>query len=549
MKCSVAVREGLTMRLIDCTLRDGGYHNSWNFSKKFAEETIQNLVSSGVTNIEAGFRKPKILWKKSEGIFANLDSVNLQSLEIPEVAKIGVMINASDYMQGSRLSLDLIKDSFAHTEPVLNFVRVASDREDIANLKTVKLYLETLGYEVHLNLMKINNLISDHSVADSTDQVLEDIVSLNFSHVTLADTYGVMRQNELRVLIQKFLQVENIELGLHMHNNLGLATANSILGLDLGITMLDSTLSGMGRGPGNLRTEFIVDEISYRTKVNNYDSSKLLDFTAKSYEPLKDHYKWGESAYYNLGARSLVHPSYIQYLTQKDDYSATEILEAINVLGAKSQVHFSEETLSFVLSEQLESSKQENDQDLDLFAGTESVVILGAGETIRNTGQRDFEIVHDGRKEPVVSLTLRPFVDRMLIDAYAVLDPVKYFIDYKIVESHQSIIVTPFSLRKDSKITDLGRIFPFTIKNDCLDFDKTGAVLPFPSSLGYALMVLVASKVSRIKLAGFDGFQESDPRQTQNQTILDLFEEKFGEKHKITFLTPTSYTLRNQASS
>ena len=176
-------------------------------------------------------------------------------------------------------------------------------------------------------------------------------------------------------------------------------------------------------------------------------------------------------------------------------------------------------------------------------------MILGAGETIRNTDQRDFETMHDSGKEPVVSLTLRPIVDRMLIDAYAVLDPVKYFIDYKIVESHQSIIVTPFSLRKDSKMTHLGSIFPFTIKNDCLDFDKTGAVLPFPSSLGYALMVLVASKVSRIKLAGFDGFQEGDPRQAQNQTILDLFEEKFGKKHKITFLTPTSYTLRNQASS
>jgi 4-hydroxy 2-oxovalerate aldolase len=540
------LKEGEEMRLIDCTLRDGGYHNSWNFSKKFAEETIQNLVSSGVTDIEVGFRKPKNLQKKSEGIFANLESVNLQSLEISEKAKIGLMINASDYMQDSRVSLDLVKDSFAHSEPAISFVRVAGDIEDIASLKTLKLYLENLGYEVHLNLMKINNLISDFSVTKSADQVLDDIINLNLRYLTLADTYGVMRQNELRILIQKFLQVENIELGLHMHNNLGLAIANSILGLDLGITMLDSTLSGMGRGPGNLRTEFIVGEISYRERVNTYDSSKLLDFTAKTYEPLKEHYKWGESAYYNLGARSLVHPSYIQYLTQRDDYSATEILEAINVLGARNQVYFSEETLSFVLNDQVEPTKFENIQGLGLFAGAESVVILGAGETIRDFGHEDFEALKDDGKELVVSLTLRPFVDRMLIDAYVVLDPVKYFIDYKIVESHQSIIVAPFNLRKDSTITQLSGLFPFTIKSDCLDFNETGAVLPFPSSLGYALMALAASKVPRIKIAGFDGFQEGDPRQTQNQRILDLFEEKFGERHTITFLTPTSYTLKNQ---
>jgi 4-hydroxy 2-oxovalerate aldolase len=541
------MRERVKMRLIDCTLRDGGYHNSWNFSKKFAEETIQNLVSSGVTDIEVGFRKPENLHKKSEGIFANLESANLQSLEISEEAKIGLMINASDYMRDSHVSLDLVKDSFAHSEPLLSFVRVAGDIEDIAGLKTLKLYLEDLGYEVHLNLMKINNLISNFSLAKFADRVLEDIEALNFRYLTLADTYGVMRQNELRILIQKFLEVKNIELGLHMHNNLGLATANSILGLDLGITMLDSTLSGMGRGPGNLRTEFIVDEISYRTKINTYDSSKLLDFTARTYEPLKDHYKWGESAYYNLGSRSLVHPSYIQYLTQRNDYSATEILDAINVLGARNQVNFSEETLSFVLNDQVEPLKFENNQGLSLFTGAESVVMLGAGETIRDIGHKNFEDLKNDGKEPVVSLTLRPFVDRMLIDAYVVLDPVKYFIDYKIVESHQSIIVTPFNLRRVSKLTQSRDLFPFIIKSDCLDFNEAGAVLPFPSALGYALMALVASKVPRVKLAGFDGFQEGDPRQTQNQRILDLFEEKFGEKHKITFLTPTSYTLKNQS--
>jgi len=534
------------MRLIDCTLRDGGYHNSWNFSKKFAEETIQNLVASGVTNIEIGFRKPKNLQRKSEGIFANLDCSYLQSLDIPEASKIGVMINASDYLQDSHISLDLMKESFAKFEPSINFVRIAGVKEDVSNLKMLKEYLEDLGYEVHLNLMRINTLVSDRPASEPVDQVIEQITSVGFRYLTLADTYGVMRQNELKILIQKFMQIEGLELGLHMHNNLGLATSNSILGLELGISMLDSTLSGMGRGPGNLRTEFIVDEISYRNSANNFDSSRLLDFTAKAYEPLKDHYRWGESAYYNLGARGLVHPSYIQYLTQGDNYSATEILEAINVLGANNQVHFSQETLSFVLNDQVKPLGYERKELSMLLPGVESVLILGAGESIKEIGQEGIESLQESSNEPIFSLTLRPFVDRMLIDAYAILDPVKYFIDYKIVESHQSIIVTPFNLRRDGLSNTSNVLMPFIIKNDCLDFNEAGVVLPFPSSLGYALMILAASNAKSIKLAGFDGFQGGDPRQDQNQTILDLFEEKFGEKHRVSFVTPTSYSLKNQ---
>lgn len=534
------------MRLIDCTLRDGGYHNSWNFSKQFAEETILNLAISGVTDIEVGFRKPKKLQRKSEGIFANLDHTHLQSLDIPEASKIGIMINASDYLQDSRISLDLMKESFARLEPSINFVRIAGDKEDISNLTNIKEYLEDLGYEVHLNLMRINTLVSDRTATESVDQVLEQITSAGFRYLTLADTYGVMRQNELKFLIKKFMQIEGLELGLHMHDNLGLATSNSILGLELGISMLDSTLSGMGRGPGNLRTEFIVDEISYRNSVNNFDSSRLLDFTARTYEPLKDHYRWGESAYYNLGARGLVHPSYIQYLTQGDNYSATEILEAINVLGVNNQVHFSQETLSFVLNDQIKSLDYERKEQMTLFPNVESVLILGAGESIREFGPESIKSLRESSNEPVISLTLRPFVDRMFIDAYVILDPVKYFIDYKIVESHQSTIVTPFNLRRDSLTNPLNVLMPFIIKNDCLDLNEAGIVLPFPSSLGYALMVLAASEVKSIKLAGFDGFKEGDPRQNQNQTILNLFEAKFGEKHRVSFVTPTSYTLKNQ---
>jgi hypothetical protein len=147
--------------------------------------------------------------------------------------------------------------------------------------------------------------------------------------------------------------------------------------------------------------------------------------------------------------------------------------------------------------------------------------------------------------EKLLSLTLRPKVDRMLIDGYIILDPVKYFIDYKIVESHQSAVVTPFNLRDNTGVSTHNYTIPFTVEEDRLDINDNGIILPFPSSLGYALMTLVASGVTQFKLAGFDGFGEGDLRQSQNQTILDLFNDRFGENHQVTFITATTYRVPN----
>lgn len=533
------------MRIIDCTLRDGGYHNGWNFSKKFAEETLETLISSGISDIEIGFRKPLDMTLDSEGIFANINPNLLEELAISSQAAVGVMINVSDYISESTFNMNLLKTSFPYSEPKLKFVRLAGGIEHLSFLSEPKKYLEDLGYEVHLNLMRINNLFSDGKLLSNAGTILRGLNGSDFGYLTLADTYGVIRPNQLKTLIEECLQNLNAEIGLHMHNNLGLATSNSMLGLDLGVSMLDSTLTGMGRGPGNLRTEFIVGEISERAARTGYDLQKLLAFTAKTYEPLKDFYKWGENSYYYLGAQNMIHPTYIQYLTQKNDYSAEEIIEAISNLGAKNEIHFSEESLNFVIQQQNASKLYVTKESATPFLGVSTVTILGAGDTLKDMTPGDHRQLKLMSGEKLLSLTLRPKVDRMLIDGYIILDPVKYFIDYKIVESHQSAVVTPFNLRDNTGVSTHNYTIPFTVEEDRLDINDNGIILPFPSSLGYALMTLVASGVTQFKLAGFDGFGEGDLRQSQNQTILDLFNDRFGENHQVTFITATTYRVPN----
>ena len=531
------------MRLIDCTLRDGGYHNNWNFSQKFAEETFRALAASGILDIEIGFRKPAGLTSDTEGIFANLNFDLLKELNIPKNSVVGLMINASDFISASKFDMDLLKESFPFPESKLNFVRLACGIDEIESLPDAKKYLEGLGYEVHLNLMQANRLLSVENNTDSTDSILEQITRMGFRFLTLADTYGVIRENQLKNLIEKCLQNIDVNLGLHLHNNIGLATSNSLVGLNLGVAMLDSTITGMGRGPGNLRTEFITNEISHRDSTVTYDSKSLLAFAARKYEPLKEKYKWGENSYYFLGAEALIHPSYVQYLTQKNDYSAEEIIEAISILGKENRIRFSEQALTYVFTEKIDLRSDNSKSLPESFNNMKSVIILGAGESVQNISEGELRQLIEEQGDPLLSLTLRPPVSRMLIDAYLVLDPVKFFIDYKLLESHQSLVITPNYLRREGVTSPLHHVLPFGLEENCLDFRDGRIVLPFPSSLGYALMCLVGSGVLNIKLAGFDGFEESDSRQIQNQTVLNLFCEKFGKTHRITFLTPTSYTL------
>jgi 4-hydroxy 2-oxovalerate aldolase len=531
------------VKLIDCTLRDGGYHNFWNFSQKFAEETIRTLFSAGVNDIEIGFRKPKSKEKPKEGIFANLDLERLNAIKIPEGTNIGIMLNAADYMNESRIDMKLIEESFSNKEHNLKFIRIAADKEDIPKLVEVKNYLESLGYEFHLNLMRINTLFNDDSFSRVGESTLEEIFKLEIENLTLADTYGIIRGNELTQLITKVKEIGEINLGLHMHNNLGLATSNSMLGLEAGISMLDSTLTGMGRGPGNLRTEFIVDEIAYLDKSVKYNSKSLLGYAARVFEPLKDQFKWGESSFYNLGAKNLVHPSYVQYLTQNGDYSASEILEAIDFLGTRSQIQFSEEYLSFVLQDQLNRNVELFSTQMKKFDGVRSAIILGAGDSIASMPSMQFKSLKSDEKEITVSLTLRPKFDRMLIDTYLIIDPVKYFIDYKILESHNSMVVTPFNLRHQNAVRSSNIVFPTHTQKAALDLVQHQATLPHLSSLGYALMFMVEAKIFNIKLAGFDGFEKDDPRQSQNQEIIDLFQSKYSHEYKLEFITPTSYRI------
>ena len=87
------------LKILDCTLRDGGYYNNWDFSSELIEDYFKAMVAAKVEYVELGFR----FLKKDIylGPCAYTTSSFLETLSIPKKLKIGIMINAKDIVSNN----------------------------------------------------------------------------------------------------------------------------------------------------------------------------------------------------------------------------------------------------------------------------------------------------------------------------------------------------------------------------------------------------------------------------------------------------------------
>ena len=94
------------MKILDCTLRDGGYYNNWEFNKDLINEYLKVMEDIKVDYVEIGFRF--IDKVRTKGPCAYSQESFLKSLKIPKNLKIGIMINAADFVN-SRDIISLAK--------------------------------------------------------------------------------------------------------------------------------------------------------------------------------------------------------------------------------------------------------------------------------------------------------------------------------------------------------------------------------------------------------------------------------------------------------
>jgi len=289
---------------MDCTVRDGGLMNNWQFSDDFVRAVYQACLTAGIDYMEIGYKSSESAFSRDEvGPWKFCDDKDLRRivgsnktpLKLSAMADIG-RIDPED--------IPPAKDS------VLDMIRVACYIHQVDKAIALAEHCMEKGYEVCINLMavsKVNEM--------ALDEALLDISHTKVPVVYIVDSFGSMYSQNIEHLVQKYSKaLPDKILGIHAHNNMQLAMSNTITAIIEDCNMLDATLLGMGRGAGNCPIEILIAFL----KNPKYRLLPLLDVIQNHIHPLQQEIRWGYHVPYLITGALNEHPrSAMKWMTSE----------------------------------------------------------------------------------------------------------------------------------------------------------------------------------------------------------------------------------------
>jgi 4-hydroxy 2-oxovalerate aldolase len=528
----------MMIKILDCTFRDGGYYNDWDFEPALINSYFEAMATLKIDFIEIGFRSLKNQGFK--GGFAYSTDKFLKSLNIPDELenKIGVMVNASELVEEQSDLVTTLEKLFSpKSESPVSLVRIACHTYELANALPAASWLKEQGYLVGFNLMQIADRDDDEIISLAKLASNYPLDSLYF-----ADSMGSLNPTKVKHIVSLIRQVWAGAIGIHTHDNMNQALANSMAAVEAGSTWVDSTVTGMGRGPGNVQTEYLTLALeAYRPQQANI--TKLLELIRCYFNPMKTQYGWGTNSYYYLAGQFGIHPSYIQEMLADSRYSEEDILAVIERLKVEGGKKFNHNTLD--TARHFYSGEPRGQwSPKALFEGQE-VLLLGAGPGVAKHRQT-IESYICQHKPIVLTLNLQSAIAQHLIDIRIACHPLRLLAD---CEGHVQLpqpLITPASMLpkdvldslEDKELLDFG----LQVQYDRFDVSGSHCVMPNSLVLSYALATLASGQARRILLAGFDGYGADDPRRKEVDHVFNLFLANI--KHcPILSVTPTLYEI------
>lgn len=301
------------IKVVDCTLRDGGLVNDFFFADDFVKELYQANLKAGVDYMEFGYKASKELFDVNKfGKWKFCDDKDIRSVvgDNKTDMKIAVMADVG--------RCDFKKDILNKKDSPIDLIRVAT------YINTIPAAIEMIedctkkGYETTVNIMAISK-----SNETDVDAALELLGQSNVGTIYLVDSYGSLYPEQARRLADKYLETAakyGKKVGIHAHNNQQLAFANTAEVVIMGVSYLDATVSGLGRGCGNCPSELLLGYL----KNPKYSVHPILKFIEKHIVPLRESgVIWGYDVPYLLTGILNQHPkTAIQFMKEKrTDYN------------------------------------------------------------------------------------------------------------------------------------------------------------------------------------------------------------------------------------
>ncbi|MBT6225208.1 MAG: hypothetical protein HOI47_00980 [Candidatus Scalindua sp.] len=325
-------------KILDCTIRDGGYINNWKFDKKLIREVYKALSKCGVDYVEIGFRGTEKHFDKNKygsSRFSKEEDIqeavaNIKGAKLALMADYG-KIGSEDFCESNNSVVDL--------------VRVAVHKNNVKGAIKLLEQIKNKGYQVSLNAMGYANY------SESERKNLVDLLkSAELDYIYVADSYGSLFPNQIMQIFEPLLSIENINVGFHPHNNLQMAFANTIEAIRCGVYMIDCTVYGMGRAAGNLPTEIIISFLE-KESGDKYNSIPVLNIIDRYFVSLQKENMWGYQLPYMLSGMFQCHPDYAKALVDFREYTIEDIWKAMDYINKKEPVGFSKSYVDEVINE------------------------------------------------------------------------------------------------------------------------------------------------------------------------------------------------------
>lgn len=281
------------VKILDCTIRDGGLVNNWDFSVEFVRDLYNGLSEAGVEYMEIGYKNsPKLLNATEPNPWRFLDDTFLKEV-IPEkkYTKLSALVDIG------RVDPD---DILPRSESVLDMIRVACYIRDVDKGLEMVQYFHDLGYETTLNIMALSS-VPEHQLIKAFELVEKSPVDV----VYIVDSFGSLDPYDIEHQVKKFKEMlPNKTLGIHTHNNMQLAFANTLTAMRNGVKFLDSSVYGMGRAAGNCCTELLVTHI----QKPRYELRPILGVIEKHMLEMRRKWEWGYIIPYMITGALNEHP-------------------------------------------------------------------------------------------------------------------------------------------------------------------------------------------------------------------------------------------------
>jgi 4-hydroxy 2-oxovalerate aldolase len=303
------------MKILDCTIRDGGYYTNWDFDQDIVKTYLESFNHLPVEYLEVGYRSEAMGDYLGEYFYCPVET--LQRLKSISQKKLVIILNEKDVRAA---------DAEALLGPIIGLVtmvRMAIEPKNFERALSLAAEIKRLGFEVAFNVMYMSTWADEKEFLELIPQV--DKVA---DYFYMVDSFGGVYPQDVKDTIALVRSKTKVKLGFHGHNNLEMALANTLTAIDEGIDIVDATVTGMGRGAGNLKTELLLTVLN---------AKGLLDFpynelskTVDDFTKLQQHYEWGANLPYMVsGANSLPQKQVMEWVSKRY-YSFNSIIRALN---------------------------------------------------------------------------------------------------------------------------------------------------------------------------------------------------------------------------